>query len=659
MATTTEKARRSNPAFHNLTVAKKATAAIRKAVAKGDAAALQSAWMEALGRSMKHLRKALGDSPLLALWSLESAELSSRERELAVSINNLYATDKARKHGEKPSKQAKNKKRSIGLLFDEILTNWLADETSAMGTWESLALAEILLRHGSGLSPEGFARVLNRLAGAHGEETLGGLFDAAELADPMTDPIQILMNSGEMPWLCGLVLAPVADVSERLDSGRSFLEKSLLDSTDADGLFHASLLRRLPEWLAPMARCTLWSNFFQKPLWSDEACLRLASVTERAAMLIQPQQLHHAESDTPTSAAVTLTEVLDILLPVSGSPFDHKLLKLLRKSQRPAPQEVRRPARLRKSRAEDSEESSGEGKQKRPKKIKDNKPQIATSSQSDTSNLAVLRSSLEPDADLATLEWHAGIPELTLSAAGVSMLTGPWTWSLMIDDQPVELPNTWKCSCWFPDAECVFVELEGEGSDSIRRVRQLMLAPHDRFAVLTESVTCGDPGRKVQLTTTLKTAADAVAEPDEITRELSLTAAQRRIRTFPIWMDDDRILNSNGSYRLLDGRLELTGVGAGGVTMPLALDWHPKRTQAPADWSRLTVTEARRVLKSHEASGHRIRIGEHQVLIYRSLQSGQNSRAVLGLHTWDESVYSRIPAVGGILQALVEVEAPE
>ncbi len=41
------------------------------------------------------------------------------------------------------------------------------------------------------------------------------------------------------------------------------------------------------------------------------------------------------ESDTPESSAVTLHEVLDILVPVSGSPFDRKLLKLIRKSQEP------------------------------------------------------------------------------------------------------------------------------------------------------------------------------------------------------------------------------------------------------------------------------------------------------------------------------------
>ena len=95
------------------------------------------------------------------------------------------------------------------------------------------------------------------------------------------------------------------------------------------------------------------------------------------------------------------------------------------------------------------------------------------------------------------------------------------------------------------------------------------------------------------------------------------------------------------------------------MTLPLALDWHPKRIDQPADWTRLSVTESRRAVGAHEASGFRIRIGDHQVLVYRSLIAPTISRAVLGLHTWDESVYGRVPLKGGLLQPLVEVEYPE
>jgi hypothetical protein len=39
--------------------------------------------------------------------------------------------------------------------------------------------------------------------------------------------------------------------------------------------------------------------------------------------------------------------------------------------------------------------------------------------------------------------------------------------------------------------------------------------------------------------------------------------------------------------------------------------------------------------------------------------AGKNSRAVLGLHTWDETVYTRIPGRETPMEGLVEVESPE
>jgi hypothetical protein len=668
VAATTEKTRKNSTAFSGLVASKKVSATIRKAISKGDASALQATWADELSGPLKHIRKALGESPLLAMWSLETSSLSSRERELAASLN-----DVSHKTPQQPSKQKtkqKTKKTSAS-PFEEILNHWMTEGNEPLGAWETVAVAEILLREGSKLSADCFVRVLTRLSQCHSEESLGGLFDATERAERSTDSIEVLMASAEIPWLCGLILSPIQDVQERLDAGRSQLERTLTESTDSEGLVHGSLLKRLPEWLAPITRCTLWSNLFQQELWSDDACVRLAALTERCVMLVQPQQVHHVESDTPEKTLATLREVLDVLLPISGSPFDSRLLKFLRATDEPVSSEVSRPKKMKKVKDTEEEASkesteaseASERKKKKKKdretKAKEEKPELILSWESDTSNIAIMRTSMEPDADFALLDWHAGTPEITLAAAGVTLLSGPWTWSLQIDDQPVDLPTTWKCSCWFLDPECIFAEIEGEGSDSIKRVRQLLLAPQERFALITESVTCGDASKKVQLTTTLPMSEGATSEADSITRELSVSVAQRRVRMFPVWMDDDRVLNSPGTFRLNDGRLEQTAIGQGGVTMPLAIDWHPKRTDAPADWARLTVTEARRVLGGHEASGHRVRIGNHQVMIYRSLQSGPNSRAVLGLHTWDETVYTRVPSVGGILQALVEVEAPE
>ncbi len=92
--------------------------------------------------------------------------------------------------------------------------------------------------------------------------------------------------------------------------------------------------------------------------------------------------------------------------------------------------------------------------------------------------------------------------------------------------------------------------------------------------------------------------------------------------------------------------------------MPLAIEWHPKRVdgtgrlvKAHRHRSATSARKPRSVRTSHS-------IGEHQVLIYRSLQSGQNSRAVLGLHTWT-SLSTHASPKSAVFSGTGEVEKPE
>jgi hypothetical protein len=205
----------------------------------------------------------------------------------------------------------------------------------------------------------------------------------------------------------------------------------------------------------------------------------------------------------------------------------------------------------------------------------------------------------------------------------------------------------------------VFIELEGECGDSLKCIRQIMLATRERFAMLTDSVTTSAAQPQVELTTALPLAEGAVVAADSRTRELVIGRGLLRVRAIPVWLEDDRVLHALGQCVEQDGQLISAAPGAGGVTIPLALDWHPSRAEAAADWARLTVTEARRYNGAHEAAGFRVRVGDFQVLLYRSLMTGVSSRACLGLHTWDETVYTRIPGRKTPMEGLVEVESPE
>jgi len=652
--------------LHSIPLGRKASPELRQAVADDDFAAFQATFLAVIDKPVKRLRKLLHNAPLLAAWSEDTVNLSGHERELAASLDDSSSRQPTK------GKKKKGKRAKVPSRYDEVITNWLVETGTVPGPWETIAIAEILLREGKGLSPENFTQAVSVLADAAFRESSGGLFDAPAGTEE-DNAISQMIQQGESPWICSLLLSPLGGVQTLQKLATETLRKVLLECSDSDGIVHGSLLNRLSEWLAPLTRCSIWAAAFQEPLWHSESEARLILITERAALLVLPAQ-HHLVEDAPKIAPPALIDILQYLIPLSGSSQEKPLTKFVKGCCKPAG-EVSRPKKF-KATPETEEHDATEfttGKSAKTEKARnarkekkaanrkslEKKPKPEVSWQSDSSCLTILRSSSAPDADVLTLEWHSGRPQLTFAAAGVPILAGNWNWSVRVDDQILPSPTAWKCSCWFLDPETVFMELEAEDATVVKQVRQVLLAPHDRFVMLTDTVTSVEPDHKVQLVTSMPLVQGATRVTDTITRELTLCTGPRIVRTFPLWLEDDRVLHTLGSYREHDGQLELAGVGKGGVTLPLALDWHPKRTDAPADWTRLTVTESRRTVGAHEASGFRIRIGDHQVLVYRSLIKPTISRAVLGLHTWDESVYGRVPSKGGLLRPLVEVEYPE
>ncbi|MFO0918734.1 MAG: hypothetical protein U0872_10525 [Planctomycetaceae bacterium] len=101
--------------------------------------------------------------------------------------------------------------------------------------------------------------------------------------------------------------------------------------------------------------------------------------------------------------------------------------------------------------------------------------------------------------------------------------------------------------------------------------------------------------------------------------------------------------------------MQQTGRGDG-LYAPLIFDWHPARTRPPALWRTLTVTEAGKVVGRDIAAGHRLQIGKPQLLVYRSLSTSQTARAVLGHHTFRESVIARFDADGDV-ETIMHVDA--
>ena len=86
---------------------------------------------------------------------------------------------------------------------------------------------------------------------------------------------------------------------------------------------------------------------------------------------------------------------------------------------------------------------------------------------------------------------------------------------------------------------------------------------------------------------------------------------------------------------------------------PLIIDWDPQRRHRPAEWRTLTVSERGKAVPAHVASGHRLRIGDHQILVYRSLKNTGVFRAVLGYHTRYETAIGRFDGSGDVVPILL------
>jgi hypothetical protein len=302
---------------------------LRKAITADDVEAFQAAFLEELSRPLKRIRKRLSEKPLLALWSESSIELAGRERELAAALDEM--SDSSAQRGRRKGKKAREESP-----YEEVLANWLTESAGVPGPWETIVLAEILLRDGHRVSAERFVETLTVLADGMQRETLGGLFEGTESENSTNDPIRQMILTGESRWLCGLLLSPLQTAQPLQKSGSEALEKVLKDCTDSEGVVHGSLLKRLPDWLTPLARSAFWADAFEQPLWNEKTQLRLDALIERTAMLVLPTSDHRSGEDLPETSAPTLSQVLELLLLNSGTEWRKRIERLLKGCQRTA-----------------------------------------------------------------------------------------------------------------------------------------------------------------------------------------------------------------------------------------------------------------------------------------------------------------------------------
>lgn len=447
-------------------------------------------------------------------------------------------------------------------------------------------------------------------------------------------PDQVLLLSGELPWLGGLLFDEISGAKEFRKSGRKTLKAALSDNIDNDGSPNAVLLDRAEWWISSLVRSAHWGSLFGKPLWKGES-----------------EELYDALLDSV--AQLCLAEGR-LALAKSGSEQNHPPFPevvhrgMILSGFSPKSKSVRYLAYLREGSVKKNSQalidSRKWGRVKKP-----------ISTQSDWAELACLRTGWSLDHDSIILAHHCPIPQIAMSVAGKTLFHGEWGIELKVRGRKRRLTADWSCTCWYSDREVDYLEIQLPLNEQLHLDRQVYLSRNDHYALLIDSV-AGTNQQKFELTSSLPIEETVQTETDRLTREIRLKYGSESIRVLPLGLPQYRTHSATGELLVEENQLVLKQNGQSAGVSALLLDWSPKRRRLQPDWRMLTITENRRKLLPSEAFAARIRFKNQQWLYYRDLISDKEwPHAVLGMHCNHETVFGKFDSDGDV-QPIVHVE---
>lgn len=590
-----------------------------KAASAGDVNQFSKALCTQLKEIAKQKKQGKHAADMLwaSIWSEEAEEETCRTSDLISVIKSAIKLSEKKKN----SKTGKRKK-SPELSWDEVsrlLAGWLVQVTVAepLRPYELLLLTELLENVGFRLAPSTLVSVWRHC-----------LFSAASLCFNLEETDfseisedQVILISAEIPWRSGFLFSEVSGAKNFRQLGQQNLRDCFFERTDNDGTPHADILPRLDFWLATFTRSLYIGRGWGKSVWDQEAqdrflwmveiLISACAVSGKLALCPRHVVEHHR-----------LLVLAAYFADLPGKCAEGLYLKAL----------------------------SSEKKNHQYFIQTDDLP----SNQSDWAEWALLRNYLSNASNLLSVTWNGDLPVLSLSAMGKLLFEGCWEFSLKADDKIISGKGDWSTLCWSSDEDADYIELHMELDSGYKLERQILLPRNQHFVFLSDIVT-GEEAANLEYHSYLPVTPGMTGSLDGETHELKLKTKGLAARVFPIGLPQDRDFFQPGSLTLNDQSqlvLHHQATEATALYAPLIIDWEPELKRKAADWASLTVSEGGKISARDEASGHRLRIGAHQLLVYRSLKKGEVSRAVLGQNTNYESVIGRVDTDGDLAPLL-------
>ncbi len=571
---------------------KSAPSAIRKALARGDFAAVWDAWRKHLSarRQASDPNKVLPTGTASLVWGLpEHLQLPS-PGSLAEQMTGQDA-----------------EQRVLGWLGE------VAGGTPDIGyAIEAITLAWTLPHLAECISLDAWFALVTHLVDASGE---------ARTVDSEHEPLLSQLLAGELPLTLACLFPELAPCRALSEDARRILAAGVVDVLDGEGLIHGNYVFLARAMLACWTRCHAIGRQMKHPCFAPSEQSQLGDMVRHAIRFARPD----VGAMLGPSGQEGDADLLRAAVAMAGTAKDRALASPFLSPARHAKPKHDKSAR---------------------------RPRPAT--QSEWAATALLRSEWTPTSPRMAVV-HAGCDvRFELGCGRDMLLCGTWALHVSRDGNQLAPKSDWEEICWVSDADIDYLELELELEGGVRVQRQIALAHDDRFLFLADAVLGDQPG-KLAYHTCLPLAEGVEFSPAMESREGCLVGTKRRAMVFPLALAEWRTLWAAGELQATDSGLELTHEAkASRLYAPLFFDLDRHRFPRPFTWRRLTVAELLETQPDDVAVGYRMAIGKKQWLFYRSLDRVGN-RTLLGHNLSTEALIAQFRSDGEV-ESLVEVE---
>lgn len=455
-------------------------------------------------------------------------------------------------------------------------------------------------------------------------DRLTELASDATAIDVGQQPLAHQLLAGELPLVLGYLLPEIRKCRALVKSSRKALTAGLVESSDGEGLPHASNLGVFRSLLACWTRSAALGKHMQDGAWKKDAELQYGWAIRQALRLVRADGSQIFDTD---ERGTNDQQLFAAALELAGDRDD----RVIAAENLP------------------------------PKWTKDLTKAKSIARRQDAS----LNSSWA-DISILRSDWTRKSPSLAVAHPGSTfaaelsnqarvLSSGLWQTEISHAGEQLALDSEWEELCWVSDKDVDYLELQAKWTGGVTMQRQLLLARKDQFLLVADALLSETAG-PWEYRLALPLADGVVYAGEEETREGYLKHKHRKCAlavppALPEWRVDRRSgslgLNSAG----LEMRLSATGTA---MYAPLVMNLNPDRLAKQRTWRQLTVAEQLVVQPSDVAAGYRIQFGDKQWLIYRSLASPRN-RTLLSHNLVSEFLVAKLRR-DGEFETLLEIE---